>query len=520
MATASSRSSAPGSRGCDPDRRRRGPCAAPAGAGRARAGAAPPTTHRMTRLGEGHASPTHGRAPGGGARARGSTSWRWPRRSPSSRCGETLERRKAEGLHARDGLHLPPAGAVHRPGAPRCASARALVVGRPELPRRSAGGRRRRGPSGQIARYAWDDHYALLKDGPQGGGRRPEGARLAGAGARRRQRHGRPRRRAPCRHRLVGQERQPAAPGARELVRARLGRHRRAAASRRAHRSRTAAGPAPAASTAAPRAPSPRRAWSTPAAASRGSCRPKGPSRSSFRVALGDRIYGCDDCQEVCPPNRRAPASDATGQERPSASLLDLLHPDDAVVLAHAERWYIPKREVRYVRRNALVVLGNVGDGHDPVVVEVLDRYLRHPDPLLRGHAVWAARRLGREDLLAVLGSRGGSVRAGGAGRPPPHDPPLRHQRLPAQGRRDPDDAVGAVAAAGPVLVRRADHAPPRQRRVGCGAALPRGARPSESVLLPTPSLARRIDALGRRDRRRRGRARSGPPRRAGSALA
>ncbi len=86
--------------------------------------------------------------------------------------------------------------------------------------------------------------------------------------------------------------------------------------------------------------------------------------------------------------------------EQPWAQLLDLLDPDDAVVLRLARRWYIPKREVRYVRRNALVVLGNVGDGSAPEVVEVLLRHLHHEDPLLRAHAVWAARRLGRPDLL------------------------------------------------------------------------------------------------------------------------
>lgn len=121
------------------------------------------------------------------------------------------------------------------------------------------------------------------------------------------------------------------------------------------------------------------------------------------RIALGDRIYGCDECQEVCPPNRRAPMAELRGGEHPWVPLLALLDDDDAAVLAWAERWYIPRREVRYVRRNALVVLGNVGRGSDPAVEAVLRRYLAHDDGLLRAHAVWVARRLGREDLVAPL---------------------------------------------------------------------------------------------------------------------
>jgi epoxyqueuosine reductase len=123
----------------------------------------------------------------------------------------------------------------------------------------------------------------------------------------------------------------------------------------------------------------------------------------AHRVALGDRIYGCDECQEVCPPNRRAPSAAPAGGEEPWVPLLALLDDDDAVVLRWAARWYIPRREVRYVRRNALVVLGNVGEGSDPAVGATLRHHLGHPDPMLRAHAVWAARRLGREDLVRPL---------------------------------------------------------------------------------------------------------------------
>lgn len=122
-----------------------------------------------------------------------------------------------------------------------------------------------------------------------------------------------------------------------------------------------------------------------------------------WREILGDRIYGCDDCQEVCPPNRPSGAV-AVGDRRADASawvrLAELLDDDDQAVLARAGRWYVARRDPRYLRRNALVVLGNVGDGSDPQVEALLARYLEHPDPLLRAHATWAARRLGRDDLL------------------------------------------------------------------------------------------------------------------------
>ena len=57
-------------------------------------------------------------------------------------------------------------------------------------------------------------------------------------------------------------------------------------------------------------------------------------------------------------------------------------------------RWYIPERDPRYVRRNALVALGNVGDRRDPTVVRVLGRYRGGDDALLAEHADWAMAQL------------------------------------------------------------------------------------------------------------------------------
>lgn len=131
------------------------------------------------------------------------------------------------------------------------------------------------------------------------------------------------------------------------------------------------------------------------------------------REALGDRIYGCDDCQDVCPPNRleiRRAAPGGSGRPVPQGDpdrawvpLLAMLAASDEELLDRHGDWYIARRDPVHLRRNALVVLGNVGDGSDPAVREALATALRHESPLVRAHAVWSARRLGCDDLLTAV---------------------------------------------------------------------------------------------------------------------
>ena len=128
-----------------------------------------------------------------------------------------------------------------------------------------------------------------------------------------------------------------------------------------------------------------------------------------YRVALHDRIYGCDDCQTSCPQTvrRSVPVQVSTSVSRPALparATIDvewLLSANDEEVMVVCDHWYTHQRDPRWIRRNALIILGNIGDPRRVEVRTIVDRYASHADVLLRAHAVWAAARLGYDDLIS-----------------------------------------------------------------------------------------------------------------------
>jgi epoxyqueuosine reductase len=125
-----------------------------------------------------------------------------------------------------------------------------------------------------------------------------------------------------------------------------------------------------------------------------------------LRPAIGNRIYGCDDCQDVCPWNRFAAPTGESEFHARAGTVMPELGPLVDLDAAEFDRRFrgSPIRRARrdgFVR-NVVVALGNSGS---PEAVAPLARALGDPSRLVRGHAAWALGRLGYPEVRPLLES-------------------------------------------------------------------------------------------------------------------
>ena len=117
----------------------------------------------------------------------------------------------------------------------------------------------------------------------------------------------------------------------------------------------------------------------------------KGPIPMEFRRAIGDRIYGCDDCLEACPWNRFAQTSrEISFQARTEIfahRLRDFLAMDDEAFRRTFAKSPIKRIKRSRFLRNVCVALGNTGTSED---LPSLSQATNDPDPLISEHAAWA----------------------------------------------------------------------------------------------------------------------------------
>lgn len=141
----------------------------------------------------------------------------------------------------------------------------------------------------------------------------------------------------------------------------------------------------------------------------------KGSIPETLRDGLGQHVYGCDICQEVCPFNSDAVAAVSSDSvwapRRPFAdsSLLDLWRMSDAELRRAIKGSPMTRARVKRLRRNLAVAIGNCGD---PVAANVFDEPVDAPstlDPLVREHINWARNRL-RQTAAANVGQASSPV--------------------------------------------------------------------------------------------------------------
>jgi epoxyqueuosine reductase len=133
----------------------------------------------------------------------------------------------------------------------------------------------------------------------------------------------------------------------------------------------------------------------------------KGPIPHEFRQAIGNRIYGCDDCLAVCPWNKFAQA----GREVKLAAREELRAPDLAALAGLDDarfRKLFSKSPVKRIGRDRFLrnVLIAIGNSKDKALAVQAERLLQDASPLVRGAAVWALSQLIDQEDFSIRAAR------------------------------------------------------------------------------------------------------------------
>jgi epoxyqueuosine reductase len=133
-----------------------------------------------------------------------------------------------------------------------------------------------------------------------------------------------------------------------------------------------------------------------------------GPIPHVFRKAMGNRIYGCDDCLAVCPWNKYAQATReaklAARDDRDAPRLMDLVALDDAGFRAHFSGSPVKRIGRDRFVRNVVIAIGNAGDAG---LVPLVEARLGDGSALVRGAAVWALGQLDRDAAIRARATYG-----------------------------------------------------------------------------------------------------------------
>lgn len=133
----------------------------------------------------------------------------------------------------------------------------------------------------------------------------------------------------------------------------------------------------------------------------------RGSIPEELRTGMGDWLFGCDICQDVCPWNRKAPAADEPAfqprDDHNPIELTELFSLDDEAFRQRFRKTPLWRPKRRGILRNAAIVLGNQRAKH---AVPALVRGLSDTEPLVRAACAWALRQVDTAEARAALQQR------------------------------------------------------------------------------------------------------------------